>query len=214
LTRTEYYNYLKKIAREQRALFNLNTPTVKLTDMRRAYKHHGVTVMLWPPKNMTVSKTKTIRGAYRHIEGEPTVLISRNKPKDQRVFTMAHELKHHLVDFELVKSGGSACVITEDNDYIEKGAEIFAAELIFPEEDFIEILAKNGTGKGQCTPETIVRLKHDTGTTLSHGSLAKRATFLKYADVGVLDNARWFKLDEAIYGEPVYKQIQRYRKIN
>lgn len=212
MTRTEYYQALKKLAREQRALFDLTTPTVTLTDMRRIYKHHGVSIMLWPPAGILVAKAKTIRGAYRHIEDEPTVLIDRNKPKEQRVFTMAHELKHHLADFVLVKSGASACIITPENDYIEKGAEIFAAEFIFPESDFRGYMAEKGVGEGQCTPETIVRLKHDTSTTLSHTSLAKRATFLGYAPPRSLDRIQWVKLSESLYGEPEYKRIQRYKK--
>jgi len=167
--------------------------------------------MLWPPAGMQAKKAKTIRGAYRHIEGEPTVMIDRNKPPEQRVFTMAHELKHHLVDFDRVKDGSSACAITPENDYIEKGAEIFAAELIFPENDFRNHMTINGIGVGQCTPEIIVRLKYDTGATLSHASLAKRAEFLGYSQPGSLLGVRWVALRESIYGEPEYKRVQRYR---
>jgi hypothetical protein len=42
------------------------------------------------------------------------------------------ELKHHLVDRD---SAGGFCSESNRDDAIEIGAEIFAAELIFPEED-------------------------------------------------------------------------------
>ncbi len=118
----------------------------------------------------------------------------------------------HISDFELVKSGASACVITEDNDYIEKGAEIFAAEFIYPEDDFVAHLADRSIGLGQCTAEDIVQLKRQTGTTLSYTSLGKRADILGYAPRASLDKVRWIKLEETLFGEPVYKRIQRYRQ--
>lgn len=212
MTRTEYYQLQKKLAREQRQLFELTSPVVTLTDLRRAYKHHGISITLWPPKNMSGTKAKKLRGSYHHIEGEPTVLISRNLPKEQRIFTMAHELKHHISDFKLVQSGASACTITEDNDYIEKGAEIFAAEFIYPENDFTSHLADSGIELGQCTAEDIVKLKRQTGTTLSYTSLGKRADILGYAPKGSLEKVRWIKLEESMFGEPVYKRIIRYRQ--
>lgn len=211
MTRTEYYELVKKIAREQRALFSLTAYTVSLTDMRRIYKHYGIAIMLWPPMGINAAKGKTLKGAYQHIEGEPTVLISRNKPNWFRVVTMAHELKHHLMDFELASSRDSTCSITPENDFIEKGAELFAVELIFPEDDFRKHMDDRGVGVLSCTPEDIARLKHDTNTTLSHASLAKRATFLNYAESDAFKGVQWNKLDESIYGEPAYKRILRYR---
>lgn len=85
--------------------------------------------------------------------------------------------------------------------------ELFAAELIFPEEDFRNYMAANRVGVNGCTPEVIVRLKHDTGTTLSHSSLAKRAVFLDYAQPSSLDKIQWVKLSESLYGEPMYKRL-------
>ena len=88
---------------------------------------------------------------------------------------MAHELKYHISDFDLVKCGALACVITQDNDYIEKGAEIFDAEFIYREDEFVAHLAERSIGLGQCTAEDIVKLKRQTGTTLSNTSLGKQA---------------------------------------
>jgi len=85
------------------------------------------------------------------------------------------------------------------------------AELIYPEQDFIDALAANGITTGNCTAETIIHLKHDTRTTLSYAGLAKRASFLGLAAPGSLDNIRWKKLEKQIFGEPFYKQLLRRR---
>jgi hypothetical protein len=56
----------------------------------------------------------------------------------------------------------------------------FAAELIFPEGEYSRILQAMGVPQGQCAPEMLVRLKHETQTTLSYAALAKRAEFLTF----------------------------------
>jgi hypothetical protein len=124
------------------------------------------------------------------------------------VFTMAHELKHHLVDRDLPVA---CCTQRNANEHIEIGAEVFAAEFIFPEADFLHSLAAKGVAAGTCTAQAIVHLKRDTRTTLSYAGLAKRATFLGLAPAGSLDGVRWKKLEEEIFGEAVYKRILRLR---
>ncbi len=122
---------------------------------------------------------------------------------------MAHELKHHLVDRDL---GLAFCDVGNQNEEIEIGAEVFAAELIFPEQDIIDALCAMKIEPGQCTPETLVRLKTTTRTTLSYAGLAKSAIRLGFAEAGAFDRVKWKKLEEQLNGEPVYKRIQRYRK--
>jgi Zn-dependent peptidase ImmA (M78 family) len=211
MTRTEYYENLQSLAREQRKFFQISSLIVTLSDLRKVYKHYGISITLWPPKDKPELKTKRLRGAYMNIDGHPVAMVTRKIPPEQRIFTLAHELKHHLIDSEIAKSG-SPCDINSENDYIEKGAEVFAAEFIFPQADFVNYMITNGIEKGQCSAETIVKLKKVTGTTLSYTSLAKRATFLKYAILGSLDKIAWKKLEESMYGQPLYKRIQQYRQ--
>jgi hypothetical protein len=67
-------------------------------------------------------------------------------------------------------------------------------------------------GAGACTAETLVRLKHDSRTTLSYAGLSKRAIFLGYAPNGSLDRfSGWKRLEERIYGVPFYKRLRRRR---
>jgi hypothetical protein len=69
-----------------------------------------------------------------------------------------------------------------------------------------------GVGYGQCTPEILARLKHETRTTLSYAGLAKRAEFMRLAPSGSLALIQWKKLEEKIYGLPIYKLIRKSRK--
>lgn len=135
-------------------------------------------------------------------------MINGNLHQEPKIFTMAHELKHHLYDQGL---NLSYCDSSNVREPIEIGAEIFAAELIFPESDFKDCLEKMGVGLQECTPEVLIRLKRKTNTTLSYSSLAKRATFMGFATEGSFAQVKWKKLEEEIYGEPLYKQILRHR---
>lgn len=200
MTRTDYYVQLKALARDVRLKHGLTSPKVTLTDMRRIYKSYGVKIVLWK------GPLKDVRGAYINDDLGPEVMVSARLPKEQRIFTMGHELKHHLTDPD-----SGIKLSAEEKAPIEIGAEIFAAELIFPEADFAAEMAKRGITATNFTPESIVRLKRETETTLSFTSLGKRAEFLGFTPKGSLAKTRWKKLEEGLYGEPVYKRIQRIR---
>ncbi len=134
-------------------------------------------------------------------------MISKNLPEEPRIFTMAHELKHHLTDSDL---GFSYC--DQYAKKIEIGAEIFAAELIFPEQDFTAWMEDRGIRAKKCKSETIVHLKRDTKTTLSYSGLVKRAEFLGFIDPGAFARIKWKKLEEEIYGMPIYKKLRLRQK--
>jgi Zn-dependent peptidase ImmA (M78 family) len=205
MNRFAYYQEMKALARQVRADHKLTTPKVLRTDLRRIYKHYGIHIDLWP------HGLKRLRGAYFFDDLGASVMLAKGLPSDPMVFTMGHELKHHLVDRE---RGLSYCDASNASEPVEIGAEIFAAELIFPEQDFIERLSRMGIDKGRCSAETLVRLKRETETTLSYAGLAKRAEFLGLATEGSLGKVRWKKLEEQIYGEPVYKKLLRRRSHN
>jgi len=190
---------MKSAARTVRQEHGLTSPKVTLTDMRRIYRHYQIKVDYWK------GRLKTVRGQYTDGPDGPVVMVSHSLPTEQRIFTLAHELKHHLFD----RTGNPREV---DDQCSEIGAEVFAVELIFPDADYREHMAKLGIELGGCSAEGIVRLKRTSVTTLSYTSLAKRATFLEYAPEGSLDGVKWKLLEESMYGEPVYKRIQRYRK--
>lgn len=200
MSRAAHYEAVKAHARALRKQYGFTTPRVLLSDLRRIYKAEGIKIDLWP------GKLKNLRGAYFRDEAGISVMISKTLPKEQRIFTMGHELKHHFVD-----AAATDCTQLTSNDEIEIGAEIFAVELIYPEADFQAAMRARNIAPGHCSPEDIVRLKRDTGATLSFTSLGKLATHLGFAANGAFDRMQWKKLEEELFGEPVYKRVLRRR---
>jgi Zn-dependent peptidase ImmA (M78 family) len=204
VNRPAYYEELKALARQVRQEHHLDSPRVLRSDMRRLYRAYGLRIDLWP------YKFKGLRGAYFDDELGPTVMLARQLPPEPLIFTMAHELKHHLADRG---RGLSYCAASNQREPVEIGAEIFAAELIFPEEDFVAALKRLGVGLRQGSPEVLVQLKRETQTTLSYAGLAKRAEYLGFVPVGSLARVQWKKLEERLYGEPLYKRLLRARQM-
>ena len=84
------------------------------------------------------------------------------------------------------------CGTNEQTRRVEIGAEVFAAELIYPEKDFVYDLVRLLRGIPQkITRESLVELKRRTHTTLSYTALAKRAVLLRLADEGAFRGVRW-----------------------
>jgi len=195
--RWEYYEEMKALARDVRATpsYRLAGPRVSRSDLRRVYKDQGIKIDLWP------YKLRGLRGAYFNDENGVSVMVSKTLPEDPRVFTMAHELKHHLADAD---RGEILCTSSNQNEMIEIGAEVFAAELLFPDALFAEALAEMGVLPGSCIPETLVHLKTRTRTTLSYAGLAKKAEFLGLACQGTFNGVKWRMLERKLYGEPIY----------
>lgn len=194
MNRWAYYEKLKELARQTRTRFGLTGPRVGRSDMRRIYTSEGIRLDLWP------HRFRKLRGAYFDDDLGPTVVVARDLPDAPYIFTLAHELKHHLVDRG---KGLSYCGEANESEPIEIGAEVFAAELIFPEKDFSSWLQQRGIAV--CTPETLVQMKHETQTTLSYAGLAKRACWLNFAEPETLKGVQWMKLEERAYGVPFYR---------
>jgi len=211
MNRSEYYRQMMELAQQQRAFFKFEGARTLKSDLRKIFKHHGVQIDLWPMPGLTPRKPlKNLRGAYlNEAECGPCVMISRNLPDEPQIFTMAHELKHHLVDQDRITA---FCHEANIADVIEIGAEIFAAELIYPQQLFIDDMCSLGIQRGQCDAQHVVTLKHQTRTTLSYTGLSKRAEFLGFAPKGEFKGVKWKKLEESIFGEPDYKRFNRYRK--
>jgi hypothetical protein len=180
-----------------RAQYGLDTPRVMRSDLRRIYKALGIGFDKRP-------FSQKIRGAYFNDECGVHIAIAEWLPDDPAVFTMAHELKHHLVD------GGTAlsfCSSANEKEPIEIGAEVFAAEFIFPESDFVVAMQAMNVQPGACTPEHIVRIKDSTRTTLSHQGLCKRAKRLGFATDGAFATVgSWTEVRNRVFGVPTWRR--------
>lgn len=199
VTRAHYYELVKSKARELRDVHGLTSAKVTLTDIRKIYRANGIKIDYWP------GTFKNVRGQYVNNEDGACVMVSKKLPPEQRIFTLAHELKHHFFD-------QAESRLATEKEPLEIAAELFAVELIFPDQDYIAWFEARGAKPGSCTAETIVRLKHETQTTLSYASLAKRAEYLGFAAKSSLPKSGWHRLRDSIYGEPIHKRIQRIKK--
>lgn len=196
-TRFKYYESLKLGANNLRGKYGINIPRILPSELKKIMKAEGIKeIAYW-------NDFKHLRGAYIVIDGIPHVVINKNLRRDPKTFTLAHELKHHLFDKE---RGSQYCTNNNINEQIEIGAEIFAAELLFPDQLYLYHLHEMGVTKENFTPAHIVRLKDITDTTLSYSGLAKKAEFLEIAEKGSLDKIRWINLRDEILGKPFYRK--------
>ena len=193
-----YYEDLKLLARQVRAENGLSLPRVLPSDLRRIYAKHGIEVDEWP------YRFRNLRGAFINDQLGTTVMLAQGLPRDPMAFTMAHELKHFYRDRDL---GISYCDQSNLNRSLEIGAEIFAAELLFPDRDFVAHMKMMGIRGNQCLPKTVVHLKRKTGTTLSYAGLAIKAERLGFAPSHSLTTIKTWRKLEAIYDEPVRRRV-------
>ena len=189
----DYYD-LKLLARRVREENGLTSPRVQQSDLRRIYFKNGIEIDYWP------YPFKYLRGAFIYDDLGTTVMLAQNLPQDPMVFTMAHELKHFLKDRHL---GISYCDESNISKTIEIGAEVFASEFLFPDQYFIEYMQRMKVKRGCCDAEMIVKLKHQTRTTLSYAGLAIKAERLRYAPSGSLTRLRGWRKLEKLYTKRV-----------
>ena len=204
MNRYKYYEEVKALARSVRATYGIDSPRVLRRDVRRIYSKLGIKVDKWP------HRLKRLRGAYFNDGGGPTVMVCAGLPAEPMVFTLAHELKHHLCDGK-DKSFVGVSTVDNTREVLDIGGEVFAAEFIFPEPDFVAWMQRVGAEPGQATEEHLVRLKHESGTTLSFAGVRKKAEWLGYIPRNAFLKTKWKKLEEQLYGEPLYKRINRRR---
>lgn len=186
----KYYEDLKQLAREVRAEHRLTSPRVLPSDLMKIYDCYGIEMDQWP------YRFRNLRGAFINDHLGPTVMLAKGLPQDPMVFTMAHELKHFFRDRDL---GISYCDQSNLSKSLEVGAEIFAAELLFPDRDFMSHMNAMGIRRDQCLPKTLIQLKRKTGTTLSYAGLAIKAERLGYAPSHSLTTIKTWRRFESLY---------------
>src|ERR1051325_3566393 len=120
------YEGLKRLAREKRAQYSVQTGTLNLIVVRKIYSTERIRIDSWKFPH-------TIRAAYMCDDSDPSVAISNTLPREPKLFSLVHELKHHFMDRILIENGQIRCGDYNENQAIEIGAEVFAAEFIYPE---------------------------------------------------------------------------------
>jgi Zn-dependent peptidase ImmA (M78 family) len=193
------YEDLKSLARQKRVKYAVITESLNLIVVRKIYSEEGIRIDPW-------KFPRTIRAAYMSDDADPSVAINKTLPREPKLFSLIHELKHHYVDRQLIENGQIRCGDYNENQGIEIGAEVFAAEFIYPEAEFLERVSALGIQLGKCSPEDVVRLKRECGACVSYQFLRKRLVRLGFAGAHAFDRTQFQKLEEQIYGVPIYKQ--------
>ena len=128
---------------------------------------------------------------------------------------MAHELKHHYTDQAVAQNQLLGCQAIEwaEMSPIEIGAEIFAAELIYPESEFLELADSMGMTSRTCTPEDVVYLKQRCPAPVNYIFLVKRFERFGLVDRGAFKGVKFQKLQESMLGVPFYRKRNQQSRV-
>jgi Zn-dependent peptidase ImmA (M78 family) len=142
-------------------------------------------------------------------DGDCSVAIQKSLPLEPKLFALIHELKHHYRDRQVLGSGVIHCGDYNANELIEKGAEVFAAEFIYPEEEFVEDIAAFGVSVWKA--ESVVRLKRNCKAKVSYRFLCKRLERLGLISAGHFGGVQFQKLEDELFGLPFHRRFRRRR---
>ena len=206
MSRSEYYQALRTLAKQTREKYGITSEKVNLSLLRKIYKQEGIKI------DSRTLKSRKIRAAYFCDDVDCSVLLNKNLPDIQRLFSLAHELKHHLVDRVQIKQGEIQCGDYNANEVIEIGAEVFAAELIYPEAHMrLDLQGLNVTPEN-CTPSAIVNFKRNCPASVSYKFIVKRCEWFGIIKKDAYASVHFQKLEEQLYGIPFYK-TERFKSI-
>jgi len=200
-----YYDEMRQLAREKRTEHGLTTATIGLATIRAVYKREGIRLDLWD------GPLKKVKAAYFWEDGDASVMVRRSLPEEPRLFAQVHELKHHWADqHHLVLHCAD---VTDRSPVIEIAAEEFAAEFIYPADEFAALVASEGLARGSCSPEQIVLLKSKCGAKVSYQFIRKRLERLGVIDKGQFARIQFRNLQDQVLGKPFYRRNARRLRI-
>jgi Zn-dependent peptidase ImmA (M78 family) len=203
MTRDEYFEGLKNLAREKRLYHAVRTNAFGLREIRQIYKTEGIQIDTWPlpPK---------IKAMYMCSDGHFSVAVQKKLPDEPKLFALVHELKHHYVDQENIANGMALCGDYNQNELIEKGAEVFAAEFIYPQAEFLDFVEASGIS--DWSPENIVRIKRGIQAKVSYTFIRKRLERLGFIERGEHATVHFKKLEEKMFGMPFWRARARQER--
>ncbi|MFZ3350792.1 MAG: ImmA/IrrE family metallo-endopeptidase [Xanthobacteraceae bacterium] len=193
-----YYASIRALARQKRAELGVQTITFGIRDIRNIYRRENITI--------DIRKLPAyLKAIYLAEDGEVSVAIRKDLPNEPKLFALAHELKHHWADQALIRAGLLRCGDYNANELEEKGAEVFAAEFIYPEDEFLEDV--EACNKSEWQPQDIVRFKRfHSRAKVSYTFIRKGLERRGIIAPDQFSAIKFQKLEEQIYGLPFYKQ--------
>lgn len=198
--RSDYFRGMKYLAQEKRAEYQIESKKLDLNVIKRIYKAEGIILDYWE------IKSRRIRAAYFCDEIDCSVMIKNSLPRVPTIFSLIHELKHHFVDRDKITNGKIVCGDYNENEIIEIGGEVFAAEFIYPESEMLSDCRDFGINSTNCTKENVVEFKRFCRVPISYKFLEKRFEFFRFVSKGLFRNVQFQKLEESMF-PPIYKQI-------
>lgn len=198
MSRSAYYEDLKELARQKRAEFRVDTAAFGLAEVRGIYKQECIRLDHWP------RLPRKVKALYMCEDGDCSVALQPTLPYEPKLFALVHELKHHFRDRAALGSGVIHCGDYDANELIEKGAEVFAAEFIYPESEFASDLQALGISVREASD--VVEIKRNCKAKVSYHFIRKRLERLSIISAGQFDRVQFQKLEYQIYGEPYYRR--------
>ena len=196
MSRRLYYEGLQRLAREKRAEYNVDASSFGLREVRAIFKAEGIRLDHWP-------LPRKVKAVYICDDDDPCVALQKNIPYEPKLFALVHELKHHYEDRAALGSGVISCGDYDANELIEKGAEVFAAEFIYPEAEFEGDLDNLGLTVSRAAD--VVAFKRSCRARVSYRFICKRLERLQRISPGQFNSVQFQKLEEQIHGKPFYK---------
>jgi Zn-dependent peptidase ImmA (M78 family) len=123
---------------------------------------------------------------------------------EPKLFALIHQLKHHYCDREALGAGVIHCGDYDANELIEKGAEVFPSEFIYPEAEFAGDLADRDLSFRE--PSDVVTFKQVCKAKVSYKFICKRLERLGRIASGHFDGVQFHKLEDQILGVPFYRR--------
>jgi Zn-dependent peptidase ImmA (M78 family) len=197
MSRRAYYEELQHLAREKRTKYGVDTASFGLQEVRAIYKEEGIRLDHW-------LLPRKIKAMYMCDDGDCSVALQRTLPYEPKLFALIHELKHHYRDREALGAGVIHCGDYDANELIEKGAEVFAAEFIYPQAEFAEDLNNLGLTVRQASD--VVSVKRSCNAKVSYRFICKRLERLGCINPGQFDGVQFQKLEDKIHGVPFYRR--------
>ena len=197
MSRRLYYEGLQRLAREKRAEYNVDTSSFGLREVRTIFKAEGIRLDHWP-------LPRKVKAVYICDDDDPCVALQKNIPYEPKLFALVHELKHHYEDRTALGSGVISCGDYDANELIEKGAEVFAAEFIYPKAEFADDITDLNLSFRD--PADIVNVKQACKAKVSYTFICKRLERLGRIAAGQFTGVHSQKLEDQICGVPIWRR--------
>lgn len=202
VSRTAYYAGIRELALAKRAEFGARTELLGLREINSIYRREGITIDRRP-------LSSRLKAIYMCSDGICSVAIRKDLPDEPKLFALIHELKHHWADRDLIQAGLLSCGSYNENELIEKAAEVFAAEFIYPEEEFLQDVQafKENFKVVRLQADDLIHFKRNAcRAKVSYTYLRKRLEWLGLVVPAQFAGVKFQKREEELYGVPIYKQ--------